>query len=98
MRTVVKACALQPNATEITVGDGVEKLDELINGENGDSFFQKTFITEGMRELLSKGIARLAGKSNSCIFHHNRFLCSFMQRKVTVAKYDNKKNATRSPV
>ena len=69
MRTVVKACTLQPNATEISVGDGVEKLDELINGENGDSFFQKTFITEGMRELLSKGIARLVGKSNSCIFH-----------------------------
>lgn len=38
MRTVVKACALQPNATEITVGDGVEKLDELINGENGEQY------------------------------------------------------------
>lgn len=69
MKTVRNACVLQPNALEISVGDQIEKLDQLLIDTNGEDFFNKTFITEGMRVMLEKGIARLAGKSNDTVFH-----------------------------
>lgn len=33
-----------------------------------ESFFLKTFITQGMQDLISEGIARLAGASTQAIF------------------------------
>ena len=32
-------------------------------------FFEKTHITQGMRDLITEGIARLAGASAQAIFH-----------------------------
>ncbi len=69
MKTVRDACKLQPNALDINVGDQIEKLEQLIDETEGRAFFEKTFITDGMRSLLTKGIARLAGKSQDSIFH-----------------------------
>lgn len=69
MKTVKEACILQPNALEINVGDSIEQLDQIINGTDGKEHFSKTFITEGMKNLLTKGMARLAAKSNDSIFH-----------------------------
>lgn len=69
MKTVKSACKLQPNATDIYVGDQIEQLDQIINGTDGNEYFGKTHITDGMRILLTKGIARLAGKSNDTVFH-----------------------------
>lgn len=70
MKTVKQACLLVPNALSIDVSDQIEQLDELINAEgNGEAFFQKTFITAGMRDLLRGTIERLAGKSSNAIFH-----------------------------
>jgi hypothetical protein len=69
MKTVRTACKLQINALEINVGDQIEKLDQIITETNGVEYFTKTFITDGMRSLLTKGIARLAGKSNDTVFH-----------------------------
>ena len=69
MKTIRTACALQPKALEINVGDQIEQLDQIINDTDGGEYFNKTFITEGMRTLLSKGVARLAGKSNDTVFH-----------------------------
>lgn len=70
MKTVRDACAPQPGALEIKLADQVEQLDELINAEgNGEDYFKKTFITEGMQDLVTEGIARLAGKSTQAIFH-----------------------------
>lgn len=69
MKTVRNACKLQPNALDINVGDQIEQLDRIINDTDGNEYFDKTFITEGMRILLTKGIARLAGKSNDTVFH-----------------------------
>lgn len=43
---------------------GAGNLDELISKEgDGSSCFQKTFITQGMANLASGGVARLAGAS-----------------------------------
>ena len=69
MRSIKVACQLQPNALEINVGDQIEQLDQIIHDTNGSDYYKKTFITEGMRVLLTKGLARLAGKSSDCVFH-----------------------------
>lgn len=69
MKSVRNACSLQPKALEISVADQIEQLDEIIRDTNVAEYFAKTFITGGMRDLLEKGIARLAGKSNNSIFH-----------------------------
>ena len=70
MKTVRDVCELQPNALSIKLSDQVEQLDELIGGEgDGTAFFERTHITEGMQDLLSEGIARLAGASSQAVFH-----------------------------
>jgi len=69
MKTICNGCKLQPKALEINVGDQIEQLDQIINETNGEEYFNKTFITEGMRTLLSRGVARLAGKSSDTVFH-----------------------------
>lgn len=58
-----------PRPLKINVGDQIEQLDQIIQDTNGQEYFKKTFITDGMKTLLSKGMARLAGKSNDTVFH-----------------------------
>lgn len=70
MKTVRDACQLQPNALTIKLSDQIEQLDELITAEkDGAAFFEKTFITQGMKDLISEGIDRLAGVSTQAVFH-----------------------------
>lgn len=69
MKTVRNACKLQPNALGISVADQIEQLEQIIRETDGREYFAKTFITEGMRTLLTRGIARLAGKSTDSVFH-----------------------------
>ena len=65
MKTVRDACKLQPNALTIKLSDQIEQLDELISAEGkGEAFFEKTHVTQGMQDLISEGIARLAGTSS----------------------------------
>lgn len=70
MKTVRDGCQLQPNALSIKLSDQIEQLDELIATEgDGAAFFEKTYITQGMQDLISEGIARLAGASTQAVFH-----------------------------
>jgi hypothetical protein len=70
MKSVRDACTLQPNALSIKLSDQIEQLDELIHAEgDGTAFFEKTFITQGMQDLVTEGIARLAGVSTQAVFH-----------------------------
>jgi hypothetical protein len=70
MKTVRDACVLEDNALTIKLSDQIEQLDELINSEgDGAAFFERTFITHGMRDLMTEGIARLAGASSQAVFH-----------------------------
>jgi hypothetical protein len=70
MKTVRDACQLQPNALRVKLSDQIEQLDELISAEgNGTAFFDRTFITQGMKDLITEGIARLAGASTQAVFH-----------------------------
>lgn len=70
MKTVRDACQLQENALSIKLSDQIEQLDELIATE-GDvaAFFEKTHITQGMQDLISEGLARLAASSSQAVFH-----------------------------
>ena len=55
MKTVKDACKLQPNALSIKLSDQIEELDELIGAEDdGVAFFERTFITQGMHDLISR--------------------------------------------
>ena len=70
MKTVRDVCELQPNALSIKLSDQIEQLDELIGGEgDGTAFLERTHITQGMQDLISEGIARLAGASSQAVFH-----------------------------
>ena len=70
MKTVRDACQLQPNSLSIKLSDQIEQLDELISAQgDGTEFFEKTYITQGMQDLISEGIARLAGASSQAVFH-----------------------------
>jgi len=70
MKTVRDACQLQPNALSVKLSDQIEQLDELITIEgDGTTYFEKTFITQGMQDLISEGLTRLAGASSQAIFH-----------------------------
>jgi hypothetical protein len=70
MKTVRDACHPQPNALEIKLSDQIEQLDELISTEgDGSAFFDRTHITQGMKDLIAEGIARLAGASSQSVFH-----------------------------
>ena len=63
--------ALKIQPAQWTPGaDQIEQLDELITAEgDGTQFFEKTYITQGMQDLISEGMARLAGVSTQGIFH-----------------------------
>ena len=70
MKTVRDACQPQPNALEVKLSDQIEQLDELITTEgDGSAFFEKTFVTQGMQDLIAEGISRLAGASSQSVFH-----------------------------
>jgi hypothetical protein len=70
MKTVRDACQVQPNALAVKLSDQIEQLDDLISVEtDGSSFFEKTYITQGMKDLIAEGIARLAGASSQAVFH-----------------------------
>jgi len=70
MKTVRDACQVQANALSIKLSDQIEQLDELITAEgDGTAFFEKTFITQGMQDLITEGIARLAAASSQAVFH-----------------------------
>ncbi len=70
MKTVRDACQVEANALSIKLSDQIEQLDELITAEgDGRAFFEKTHITQGMQDLISEGVARLAGTSSQAVFH-----------------------------
>ena len=57
MQTIRDACQLQPNALSIKLSDQGEQLDELITAEgDGAQFFEKTYITQGMRDVIARDL------------------------------------------
>lgn len=69
MKSVRNACTLQPRALEIDVVDQIEQIEDVILKTDPLEYFEKTYITDGMRDLFVRGLARLAGKSSNAVFH-----------------------------
>lgn len=70
MKTVKDALVLQNGALDIKLSDQIEQLDQIINEQgDGTAFFDRTHITQGMRDLVEDGLSRLAGASSQANFH-----------------------------
>ena len=68
--SVCEVCTLKPGALEMKVSDRIANLEEAIASlEKGENFFQKTHPTNGLKELMNGGIARLGGYSSQAVFH-----------------------------
>lgn len=69
-KAVRQACALQPGALDEKLADKIEQLESAIADEgDGAAYFDRTFITEGMRSLLNEAVSWLAGRSTQAVFH-----------------------------
>lgn len=70
LQTVTDACEFRQEALEYALSKQVEDLSNLMGHtpENAEAFFDKTFITEGMSQLLRQGLQRVAGASDQAVF------------------------------
>ena len=66
LTTVRDACKLHPMALEYAMSEQIEHLSQLLDEHERDAeaFFDKNYVTHGMRELLRGGLQRLAGQSD----------------------------------
>jgi hypothetical protein len=70
LNNVVNLCKLHSGALNIRVSDQIEQIDDVIKDYSAaEKFFEKTFITDGMKTLITQGLMRLAGKSSTPVFH-----------------------------
>ncbi len=69
LKTVKDACQVYPTTLNYQAAIGVEDLGELLAPrDRGQGFFEKSYMTRGMEELLKEGLLRLAGGSDQAIF------------------------------
>lgn len=70
LQTVKDACRFDPKAIDYALSDQIENLDDLIghDAKAAKEFFDKTYVTGGMKTLLRQGLQRLAGTSGQAVF------------------------------
>ena len=70
LQTVRDACAFDPKAIDYALSEQIEDLGDLVGHTpaQAKSFFEKTYVTGGMRTLLRQGLQRLSGKSGQAVF------------------------------
>ena len=69
LRTVRDACTIHPIVHDYRMSEAIENLSDLIKEEgNGEEFFARNYVTQGMDTLFREGILRLAGKSDQAAF------------------------------
>jgi len=69
LKTVRDACTPHPMVFELAVSDQIEDLATVIgHAGDGAAFYQKNYITGGMRQLFELGLRRLAGRSDQAVF------------------------------
>lgn len=62
-------CELRPSVFDQARRDTVQVLSaDFAERINASEFFEETFVTQGMRQLLTEALRRLAGKSDRGIF------------------------------
>jgi hypothetical protein len=70
LQTVKDVCKFDPKAIDYALSDQIENLDDLIghDAKAAKEFFDKTYVTGGMKTLLRQGLQRLAGTSGQAVF------------------------------
>ena len=70
LQSVKDSCDLHAMALDYSMSEQVENLSDVIaaTAPKAQEFFEKNYITVGMRELLSQGLRRLAGRSEQAVF------------------------------
>lgn len=70
LQTIIDACEFKQDAIDYALSKQVEDLGDLVghSTESARAFFDKTYITDGMAQLLRQGLQRLAGESDQAAF------------------------------
>ena len=69
LKTVKDACELHSSTLDYQIAGGVESLAQVIDADDeGKAFFEKSYLTQGMEELLREGLLRLSGQTNQAVF------------------------------
>jgi len=69
LKTVKDACEIHPSTLDYQVSGGVESLAQIIDArDEGKEFFEKSYLTGGMEELLREGLLRLSGQTDQALF------------------------------
>ena len=66
LQTVRDACQFDPKAIDYALSEQIESLDDLVGHDDSraKAFFDKTYVTGGMKTLLRQGLQRLAGTAD----------------------------------
>ena len=69
LKTVKDACEVHLVTLDYQVAGGVESLAQIIDAsDEGKAFFEKSYLTRGMEELLCEGLLRLSGETDQALF------------------------------
>ncbi|MCM3659366.1 hypothetical protein M3147_19110, partial [Agromyces mediolanus] len=70
LQTVLDVCKFKQDAIEVALTKQIEDLADLVGHSEADArtFFDKTYVTEGMATLLRMTMQRLAGLNDQAAF------------------------------
>jgi hypothetical protein len=69
LKTVKQACVFNPIIRDYRMSQAIENLADLIKDEgDGQEFFARNYVTQGMEQLFREGMFRLSGQSDQAVF------------------------------
>ncbi|MER9651510.1 anti-phage-associated DUF499 domain-containing protein [Mesorhizobium sp. M0199] len=70
LQTITDACEFKQDAIDYALSKQVEDLGDLVGHSEADArgFFEKTYVTEGMAQLIRQGLQRLSGGNDQAAF------------------------------
>src|SRR5215204_787226 len=69
MKSLKQLCVPRDSIFDLARRDTVLNLSNLVDGKiDATSFFEESYVTEGMKMLLSESFRRLQGKSDQAVF------------------------------
>ena len=70
LQTIIDACEFKQDAIDYALSKQVEDLGDLVGHDEATAraFFEKTYVTDGMAQLLRQGLQRLAGINDQAAF------------------------------
>jgi hypothetical protein len=69
IKTVKQACVFNPIIRDYRMSQAIENLADLIkDAGDGQEFFARNYVTQGMDQLFREGMLRLSGQSDQAVF------------------------------